>query len=207
MKSVFKLVFLSGLLASCSAAPSASSLAGLTERRVHATYVTFTKWHDIAPIDGAVRLENGQCRLVAPQVSDDSTKWSPFQIYWAIKDKPSDVTKGTQLNDIFFAGDVVDASEFPGALGFAYLNTTYASMLKLESLETSEDGTAVRAKIGSPFSAYLRLQTWKSGDSCATQASYCQTAYDCTSDDAFAPLTAIHVKQNFLGYPTQVTYE
>jgi hypothetical protein len=167
--------------------------------------VTFTSWTDTLHIDTAVKNVGGTCQIVDPLVSDESTNWRPFQLYWVIRDDEDDVTKSS-INDAFFAGDAVLKSEFPGSLGFAYLDNSFAGMLELKAMSLSPDRSAVQATIGSPFDAVLRLETFLDGDACATRTLYCRTSGDCSSVSAFSPLGSIHVTQNFFNYPTSVVF-
>lgn len=198
------------VLAACgrpdSRLSSLSEEEALTQSRVHGTFVAFTKWHDTMQIDAGLVRDGATCKILNPLVADATTKWAPFQIYWAIRDDAANATLGTELHDTFFPGDVTRAGEFPGVLGFAAIGSQYAHLLALESIVVAADRTSVDAKIGSPFNAKLRLKAVPSGDGCTVGTTYCKTSGDCTADSSFRPLASILVKQNFLGYPTEVVY-
>lgn len=214
MKPTIRLVFTTFALAltACGhlSSPSSTSLAdegeGIAQTRVHTTFVAFTKWHDTMQIDAGLTRDGATCKILNPLVVDATTKWAPFQIYWGIRDDESDADLGTELHDTFFVGDVSRASEFPGVLGFAALNPDYAHLLALEGIALSADRSTVVATIGSPFNAKLRIRATPSGDGCTSGTTYCKTSGDCSADSSFRPLTSILVKQNFLGYPTEVIY-
>ncbi len=214
MNLTLRLVFMTFALAlsACGHQPSPSSTQvtdddeDIAQTRVHATFVAFTKWHDTMQIDAGLTRDGATCKILNPLVVDATTKWAPFQIYWGIRDDEADVDLGTELHDTFFAGDVSRASEFPGVLGFAALNPQYAHLLALDGIVVSADRSTVVATIGSPFNAKLRVKATPSGEGCSAGTTYCKTSGDCTADASFRPLTSILVKQNFLGYPTEVVY-
>ncbi len=178
----------------------------LDTSRTHGTVVNFTNWHDSLQIDAGLRRDGDLCRIIQPLVTDETTHWKPFQIYWGIRDDASDVTLGQEIRDVFFSGDSVKASEFPDVLGFKEVSGSVAGMLDIQSITLSADQGTVEARIGSPFSAAIRLKAVANGTSCASIASYCKTSTDCANAANFHPLTSVLVKQNFLGYPTAVIY-
>lgn len=215
MKPTIRLALLLGALAlvsSCGRTDDSNLMTppndseGIAQVRVHATVVSFTRWHDTMQIDAGLTRDGAICRVLNPLTDDATTKWPPFQIYWAIRDTQSSVTLGTEIHDTFFPGDISRASEFAGVLGFAALDSQYARLLALEELTVSPDRTRVEAKIGSPFNVKLRLDAKAQGDGCSAATTYCKTSGDCTRDASFRPLVSILVKQNFLGYPTDVVY-
>jgi hypothetical protein len=209
MKPMIRLASLTITLSlmACGTPQDPSTVSGNdAPSRVHATTVSFTKWHDTMMIDAAMVRDGDACKLLQPIVDDRTTKWKPFQIFWAIRDDASDVDLGTEIHDAFFVGDVTKASEFPGVLGFAALNPQYAHLLALESITVSPDGSTAEAKIGSPFNAKLRLQATPAGAGCQAGTTYCKTSGNCASESQYRPLSSILVKQNFLGYPTEVVY-
>lgn len=189
---------------------SAQSVAALVSRQTIVT-MTFTKWGDIIAVDTALtKAADGRCKFVEPIISDDSTKWSPFQIYWVIFDRASDVKNGTELSGIFGDGDTRISANLRRAdgatpFGFSYLSAQAAGYVKLTPVTFFDDGTRIQTVLDiSGHKAAIRSIAEDRDGTCKARTEACVGGESCYSNGSFSPLGNIHVVQSMLGLPKEV---
>jgi hypothetical protein len=173
--------------------------------------MTFTKWGDVIMVDaGVARSAEGQCKFVAPILTDASTHWSPLQIYWLIFDKAADVKHGTELAGIFSEDDSIKSTDLirvDGATpyGFSYLSSQAAGYVKLTPVQTYDDGARIQTVLDvSGHKAAIRAIAEDKDGRCQSNTEACVGGEDCFNGGSFSPLGNIHVVQSMFGMPKEV---
>lgn len=185
----------------------------MIERRSLAS-MTFSKWGDVILADvGVARSDGGACRFVPPIKEDESTRWSPFQIYWAIFDNLADVRNGLAISGFYGISDQLCAAQLTRpdgarAIGFSYISDDGARFVNLTPGELLDDGSQLRTVLNiTGWKAAIRAFTSDSDGRCLIRSEGCVGDAACFEGGVFVPFGNIAVTQTQLGFPRQVTLE
>ncbi len=190
------------LALACAPEPELPPDAPLTGTRVDLPIIEFNTWTDYLALQAAV---DEQCGLMDPLFENDSTTYPPLQVFWVIYDNESDVKDGDRVEDTFFVGDVVEASDFPrkngkDPLGFKFPTGFQQSFLKLEQAELSDDRRQLDALLGAPIEAWIRVTA--TGDDCALDVEVCPEP--CSG--SYRPLESIFLELGALYNVQDIVY-
>lgn len=182
-----------GLAVACKPAPE-PPLGDLPPegQRIRVPEVSFEgTWTDYVTLEGAL---DADCRFLEPVPDDWSTTWSPLQVYWVIYDFESDVRDGDRIEDTFFDGDLVLASDYAdrngkSAFGFKFLPPLQQSFVRIDKTEVKGDGHEVQATFGAPIDALMAVEADLQDGGCVTEARYCPLP----CDDPQLPLSRIDI--------------
>jgi hypothetical protein len=173
--------------------------------------MTFSKWGDVLKVDAGIsQSPDGKCSFVDPIKQDASTRWAPFQIYWAVFDKESDVLNGTTISGTYSDQDFTDArvqrkNDGAKPLGFAYLSDKSARHVNLSEPERLNNGAELRTVLTiSRHKAAIRTVAESRNGACIAKTESCTGGEECFSDGEFKSLGTIRVVQNIFGMPRAV---
>jgi len=144
-------------------------------QRVEISRVDFNRWTDFLALQAGL---NDDCQFMNPLVDNDSTAVPPLQVFWVIYDNESDVKDGSLVEDTYFRGDSLAASDFEEidglpALGFKFPPATQRRFLSISDLVLSEDQTSLEATLGSPLSAKLFVSAAGDAGACEIKTTFC----------------------------------
>ena len=178
IRSMKHLIFLSSLLFACNA-PVEQPTGELPDSglRMELPKVSFNKWTDYLSLQASF---DEDCAFMDPMVANDSTVWPPLQVFWVIYDELDEVLDGDRIENVFFEGDLLLASDFPdkegkAALGFQFLPPSQRMFLDIKEMKVSEDRKSIEATMGSPINTMVFAEVSSDGaGGCTVFTEYCE---------------------------------
>jgi hypothetical protein len=195
---------------------SGNSKPGAPSSRDNLITMSFTKWGDVISVDAGLvysEVKGGKCKFSKPVTTDESTRWSPFQIYWVIFDRQDEVRNGKEFIGIFYENESHKSDSLvrrDGARphGFSYLTDQAAGYVNLSPVTMYDDDSRLHTVMNvAGHKAAIRSYAELIDGSCGTRTEACRGGEECYQSGNFAPLGNIHVVQNIVGLPREVHQE
>lgn len=176
--------------------------------------MSFSVWDDLVVSDVGVELTaDGACRFGEPTRADESTRWTPYQVYWVIFGDSSEVRNGTTLSGYFGPDDVVDigkivniAGEKP--VGFSFVDSAMYRVIDIAPGEYNEERTSLQTTLNvMGRKAVVRSKTFIQDGTCKVTSEACNGSVDCNAPGMFVTLGNFRVTQTLIGVPKDVSVE
>jgi hypothetical protein len=176
--------------------------------------MSFSIWDDVVVSEAGVMLHHdGVCRFIAPSRNDESTRWTPYQVYWVIFGDERDVRNGSSMSGFFGSQDLVVASKITNtdgepAVGFSYVNPEMYRVIDIKPGEFEQDGSVLTTTMNvMGRKAVIRSETHAANGTCEVSSEVCNGSVDCSVPGMFEKLGNIRVTQTMVGIPRNVTID